>query len=211
MLMTLPGKELRQRIFDKVHGDYVGHFGVERTLKRLKRLPDFRNHMEVWEGNVAKYVRQLCAQCPLCQKRSRIHPAIRAMRFTTSSYMPMQRVAMDAIGPLETARDGSSYIVVIIDCFTRFVELYATKSTGADEAAHCLLDFVGRYGAPEELISDGGKQFANAVIKKMMDMTGTDFSQILPGSKEEAAIVERVNLEVIRHIFSIRSTSESSE
>jgi hypothetical protein len=38
----------------------------------------------------------------------------------------MQRIAMDTIGPLDIAKQFK-YILVIIDTFTRYVELYPTK------------------------------------------------------------------------------------
>lgn len=88
----------------------------------------------------------------------------------------------------------------MIDAFTRFTELYAVKNAGAEESARCLLDFIGRYGAPEQIVSDNGSEFVNDAIAAIMIMTGTDLTNTLAYSKEENGIVERANREVLRHL-----------
>ncbi len=62
-----------------------------------------------------------------------------------ASYTPMEVLNIDTIGPL--SNDSSEkYILVIIDCFTRFVELYTIKDTSAMLCARNLLSHVCRYG-----------------------------------------------------------------
>jgi len=43
---------------------------------------------------------------------------------------------------------------VLIDCMSRYVELFPTRTVSAEECAEKLLEFYGRNGAPEELLSD---------------------------------------------------------
>ena len=49
--------------------------------------------------------------------------------FTTATYEPMERLNVGIIGPFDKDEFGNAYIIVIIDCFTRFVELYAVPDT----------------------------------------------------------------------------------
>ena len=51
------------------------------------------------------------------------HKTIRASRFVLSTLKPMERIAIDTIGPLPNDM-GFKYIIVIIDTFTRYVELF---------------------------------------------------------------------------------------
>jgi hypothetical protein len=92
---------------------------------------------------------------------------------------------------------------VIIDSFTRFCELYPLASTGADEAAVCLMNFLGRYGEPDQIISDRGTQFLNQVFHHMAIAMDYHLEHMLTGSKEENAIVERSIREVLRHLIAI--------
>ena len=64
--------------------------------------------------------------------------------FSITTYSPMVRLNIDFIGPINTD-DDSSYILVIIDTFSKWVELYPCKNATAKAAAECLLQHFGRY------------------------------------------------------------------
>jgi transposase InsO family protein len=136
----------------------------------------------------------------MCQKLSAIRPEIYTKPFTNATLVPMERISMDTIGPLPPSKDGHTYILVIIDCFTRFVELIATKTVNAEECASILLQHIGRYGAPKQILSDNGTQFINNTVSSLLEMAGTQHLRSLANSKEETAIVERANKEVLRHL-----------
>jgi len=73
----------------------------------------------------------------------------------------MQRLNVDTIGPLPIGTHGHQYILVVIDTFTRFVELYPTRGVSGSEAAEALLQHIGRWGCPSIISTDGGTQFQN--------------------------------------------------
>jgi transposase InsO family protein len=173
----------------KVHNSTVGHYGLERTLKRLKILK------EVWKFQ-RHHVRFFIDNCPCCQKMSFLKPSIQAHRFTTSTYAPMECLNIDFVGPY---KDGG-YLLVIIDTFTRWVEIYPTVDASALSAAQRLLEHFGRYGAPYQLRSDNGPHFIADVIREFLSLVGTQHCLTLAYSKEENAIVERVNKEINRHL-----------
>ena len=84
--------------------------------------------------------------------------------FTTATYTPWQRINIDTIGPLPPDEHDNKYIIVIIDTFTRYVELYAVKGVDAEHAVHAINAHCGRYGVPEQIVSDGGTQFINTLM-----------------------------------------------
>lgn len=178
------------------HNSEVGHFGQEKTLRLLVKAGLTWNRMR-------RDIRQFIAQCPFCQKIRDTHLAIKARPFTTASYTPMEVLNIDTIGPVASDDEGNSHILVIIDCFTRWVELYAIPDTTADAAAGALLQHVGRYGAPATLRSDKGSQFVNGIIAEFLKLFVTHHETTLAYSKEENAIVERANKEVMRHLRAI--------
>jgi transposase InsO family protein len=121
---------------------------------------------------------------------------IHAHGFSTSTYTPMECLNIDFVGPFP---DGG-YVLVIIDTFTRWVELFHTKDASALSTAQCLLQHFGRFGAPLQLRSDNGPHFIAEVIKEFLTLIGTQHCLTLAYSKEENAIVERMNKEVNRHL-----------
>ena len=81
--------------------------------------------------------------------------------------------------------------------------MYAIKDTSAVCAAEALLEHIGRYGAPASIRSDRGTQFANELIAELCVLLRTEQELTIAYSKEENAIVERANKEVMRHLRAI--------
>src|SRR3546814_13993436 len=94
------------------------------------------------ERDVAAYI----ASCPVCQKVRLGEASFAATLRTTAVHEPFETVAVDTIGPLPVDAHGNSFIIVAIDCFSRFVELRAAPSAAAEEEARLLLDLFGRFG-----------------------------------------------------------------
>lgn len=130
-----------------------------------RKMNNPKLRVERWVG-MREDIIQFIRQCPCCQLMSQVKPLIHLQKFTLASMYPMEKVSVDSIGPLPPTPDGFQYILVVIDNFTRFVELYALRSVSAEEAAQCFLDYFGRYGAPHYIHSDRGSQFVNALIRE---------------------------------------------
>ena len=117
-----------------LHNTVVGHYGLERTLKRFKDLND------TWEYQ-RQHVRYFMDHCPCCQKVNMLKIPIHGHGFTTSTYTPMECSNIDFIGPFP----DQGYILGIVDTFTRWVELYHTTDATALSAAECLLKHFGSF------------------------------------------------------------------
>lgn len=58
---------------------------------------------------------------------------------------------------------------MVIDNFTKFVELFPVKDVAATISAECLLEIVGRYGPVSVIRSDNGGQFTSDVFKYLVE------------------------------------------
>ena len=119
------------------------------------------------------------------------------------SYHPFEVIHLDHIGPLRPDTHGNMFILVLIDAFSRWVELFPTKTTSAIESASCIFQHMGRFGTPEVLHTDRGTAFHNELVAELLRMTGTEQSLATAYSSEENGIVERANQEVLRHLNAI--------
>jgi hypothetical protein len=117
-----------------------------------------------------------------------------------ASSRPGQRIAVDTIGPLPESTDGFKYIIVIIDCFSRWVDVYPTKDTTAASAADVLLQYCGRFGFADEMVTDWGPEFHNNIVDALCLLCGVDRIYSLAYNKQHNGIVERVNKEILRHL-----------
>ncbi len=129
--------EQAYRTITKYHNHFNGHGGVERTmnlvLKNEQRWPFMREH-----------IKHFVKTCACCQKMRTIHPVVKLKGFTTSSYEPMARLGVDTIRPFPADEQGNTHIVVVIDHFTRWIELYPVAGATGAAAAAALL-FTSRH------------------------------------------------------------------
>ena len=180
------------KLMSKVHNSIVGHLGVERTIKKLIRLD---HKWPTMRADVIKFIKE----CPCCQKMSYLKVPILTSPYTTASLELMKKISMDCIGPIRES-DGYTHILTIIDNFSRYVGLYPIKGPTALEIARSLLVHIGTFGCLSIMQMDNGTEFINQLINELVLLLGTQATAILAYSKEENAIVERCNFEVMRHL-----------
>ena len=184
-------------VFSSVHNDTVGHFGVEKTLKRMKK-----NGCR-WPG-MRRIVREFIAHCPCCQKNDqRRSEAICRHPFSLSSADPMKRLYVDLIEDLRADEEGYRHILVVIDAFSRYLMLYPLKEKTSMAVAKAMLSLVGEYGTPDQIVSDRGPCFVSDVCQELFKLLGAEHVLTMAHSKEENGMVERANKEVLRHLRNI--------
>ena len=186
-----------------VHCGEVGHFGVNKTLALLWEIPEVRKSISE-EPLLAKGLRARCRryiqECPTCQKHAYEKIRNKAKPFTVSQYSIADTVMIDYIERLPEDSDNNKNIIVIVDCFSRFCTLHATKTTDSKELARILLFHGSLFNMPCRIVSDKGPAFISNLIKDFTALVGTEHIKTLAASKEENAIVERLNKEVMRHL-----------
>ena len=120
----------------------------------------------------------------------------------------MNRVAIDYIENLRPDDKGNDMIVVIIDCFSRWITLTAVQSKSTGAFADAYIAWLGLcFGEPTEILTDRGAQFTSLLTEQLAAVTGGRMVFTTAGSKQENAIVERANREVMRHLRDISGTS----
>jgi hypothetical protein len=86
---------------------------------------------------------------------------------------PNQRVHADLFGPLRTSESGKKYILCITDAFTKYVELAALHDKEAVTVSNAIFSrWVCRFGAPLELVTDGGKEFTARLSENLYTLMG---------------------------------------
>lgn len=78
---------------------------------------------------------------------------------------PFIMLHVDHLAPASRSHSlkKSRYIFLVIDAFSKYVKLYATKSTNASEAIKCLKSYFEHYSRPLRIISDRGSCFTSRI------------------------------------------------
>ena len=117
---------------------------------------------------------------------------------------------MDVLGPLPTSQGGNKFILVVMDYFTKWVEMFPMKDQTAETVAEVLVDQVfSRMGCPIELHSDQGSNFKSKVMTEVYRLMGIKKTQTTPYHPRGDGMVERMNRtleDMMAHWVSERQT-----
>ena len=199
MLCTLKGLKIpddKYTILGQVHNTNVGHHGLDLMLQKLRSLGNEWKEMR-------DHARKFIDNCPCCQKMNSIKVLIKTHPFNLSTTRPMEVIHMDTLYMGIANTKGDSYLLVLIDSCSRWVEMYPIPDLSAEQAALKLFEHFGRFGIPGQIRTDNGSQFINKLHAELHTLVGVDKIQTTPYSHEENGIVERANKEILRHVRSI--------
>lgn len=175
----------------QAHNSTTGHRGLRLSLQALHTLgvewPTMREDMK-----------SFIQSCSFCQKHA--HNASDPSSSTILVPEPFDTVAVDTLGPLPRSPDGHEYIIVLIDTFSRFVELRPAPDTSALSAAKAMIDVFGRFGAPRHVKTDGGTQYTASLIQSLLDRLNVHHLYSIPYRPQSNGVVERANQEILRHL-----------
>ena len=184
----------RYKIISEIHNTNNGHFGVQITLDKLPQK---------WDG-ARKDVTAFIKRCPCCQVMSVLKDPILHHPFKLASFEPLEKLQIDTIGPFDPDGYNNKYVIVIVDCFSRYAMLVPAKDASAMSAARAILQWMGVFPkTPHEIQSDMGTQFINDIIDGLLKLLGVQKLDILAGIHELNGIVERRNKEINRHLRNI--------
>jgi hypothetical protein len=195
-------QEERKIVYDiisKCHNSVVGHHGVSRTKRMIESSglsDEIKRH---FSGNIFKLVHEYINLCPICQKTKPDQDDLDVDVRVTNTFEPFECIAIDTIGPLPRDNDDNCYIIAIIDCFSRAVELVPAKDCTAKSAAKAIL-MILKYGFPSTIQTDNGPQFAAEMVEELLKFFSIYHRYTLPYRPQANGIVERSNREIMKHL-----------
>ena len=178
---------MREELFSQIHSQkWSGHFGVKRTIGRMRR----RGYWVGYKSDITNW----CQNCPQCQKRKspnkKAHHPMR--QYLVGA--PMERVAVDILGPLPESNLGNKYICIVSDYFTKWVEAFPMPNQEAETIAKELVDkFFSRFGIPLSIHSDQGAQFESMLFQQLCELLNLDKTRTTPYRPQSDGLVERFN------------------
>ncbi|CAF3221850.1 unnamed protein product [Rotaria sp. Silwood2] len=184
-LLVIP-KTMQNQLLTWAHDHpTAGHGGQQKTLFRLST----RVYWKSMRKDIFNYV----AACQACQQ-------FKYNNAPTSSLMqmhlvnePWHTIGMDILGPLPTTARQKRFLLVVVDYFTRWIELFPLRSTTSNDIANILTNEIfSRYGLPKHIVSDNGPQFVSNLFKNFCDILGIK-QNLTANYHPQSNMTERVN------------------
>jgi hypothetical protein len=102
----------------------VGHFGFDKTFELISE--------KYWFPKIRRFTKKYVDNCLNClyfkstssQKSGFLYPIKKVPK-------PFHTIHIDHLGPFIRSKSGKTQVFTVIDAFTKFIFLYAVKSTKA--------------------------------------------------------------------------------
>ena len=171
-----------------------GHLGQKKTLDHVK-------HSYMWHELTTDVCLYVCT-CPICNKNKKAKTKPKAGLRNFRAGAPMAHVHMDILGPFPPSQLGNHYILLMIDQFTKWVEIHAIPEQTAEQTARIAVNqFFTHFGAPLQIHTDQGKNFDGQVMKALCSLyrvAKTHTTPYHPSGNGQAECYNRLLLQIIR-------------
>ncbi|XP_059055505.1 uncharacterized protein LOC131849440 [Achroia grisella] len=182
-------KGVRWQILKMNHDD-LGHFGFDKTLARIQEtfwFPKMRRF-------VKKYVRA-CLQCAhhkgtTGRQEGELHPIPKIE-------IPFHTIHVDHLGPFVRSSRGNSYLLVIVDGFTKYVNIKPVRNTKTSTTTKVIQEHMSYFGTPTRLISDRGTSFTSSAFQTFCKSNGVKHILNAVSTPRANGQVERFNRSIL--------------
>lgn len=199
--IVVPRKRIRQILEEAHDSSSGGHFGVNKTLGRIRK--------RFYWGTCKQDVENWCRSCHVCvAKKGPFDKGKSELRIYNAG-VPFERVQMDILGPFPTSSTGNKYLLVVSDCFTKWVEAFPLKNFRANTIAEVFVNqVISRYGVPSELHTDQGRNFDSRVFYELSSLLGIKKTRTTPFHPQSNGLVERQHQTIINYLAKFVSENQ---
>jgi transposase InsO family protein len=160
--LALP-QVLTEEVIQAFHEQY-GHFGVSKVYSMVRRYFFF--------PNMRRRIERLVKSCDLCQKTKYPNRGLCGEMNAIIAGHPGDLVTVDYYGPLPPSRSRVSYILVVIDSFSKFVKLYPLRRAQARISVRRVVEDFHRVVPIKVILSDHGTQFQSRLWQDTLRQWG---------------------------------------
>ncbi|KAL7866093.1 hypothetical protein SRHO_G00113400 [Serrasalmus rhombeus] len=161
------------------------HLGRMKTLLRILEV--------AWWPDVRKNVWQHVKECPVCQKYKPSNTKPSGYLQGTEIKEPGYMLGMDLMGPFPKSKRGNVYLFVIVDYFTKWIELYPLRDSKGHRLCKILREEIfTRWGVPKYVLSDRGPQFLSQLMADLCKTWGV-IQKLTTSYHPQTNLTERVN------------------
>lgn len=181
---------LEASVMYKYHNE-MSHVGVEKTVRNIMSSYWFPNI----KTKVCDHIKS-CLKCIAFTPNSGKSEGL--LHNIPKSDVPFSTLHIDHLAP--ASRSGPSanrYIFPVIDAFTKYVKLYATKTTNASEVIKNLKTYFEHYSRPLRIISDRGSCFTCHEFEEFVKERNIQHIKVATASPQANGQVERLNRTIL--------------
>ena len=176
----------QKELMESAHVHSGGHCGINRSRKILSARC-------FWEG-MAEDIVDYISKCDRCQK-SRINKLQKGSEDLHPIPVPRKVWSQVGIDIMTMKKVGEyRYLITGMDYFSKNLEMRALKTKSAKDVAQFIYeDIICRWGSPDVIITDQGREFCNAINDELMERAHCKHRITSSYHPQSNGLVERQN------------------
>ena len=179
----------------------MGHLGPEKVIDLAQK----RFYWPKMGDDIKNFIQKRC-RC-LIDK----HPNVKecAELCPVEATYPFEMVSIDFV-QLERCKGGYTYVLIVIDHFTRFVQFYGTRSKSSKAAADVLFNqFILNFGFPVRILHDRGGEFNGRLFAELHRLAGIKAVNTTPYNPQGNGACERYNRVLVSMLRALSSKEKA--
>jgi transposase InsO family protein len=174
----------RKAVFTAIHG--LAHPGIRATLRLVVARMVWRD----MKADVGRW----CRDCQHCARGKVTAQAAAAVQ---PIHIPQQRfshIHVDLVGLLPVSAAGYTYLFMMIDRSSRWLEVVPLKTMDSQACVDALVEtWVSRFRVPSAIMSDRGRQFCSERWTTLCRRLGIQHITTTAYHPQSNGMVERVH------------------
>lgn len=153
-------------------------------IKDVERMRSIARNYAYWPC-IDESIAQLVSSCKECASVAKTSSITKLESWPTPE-KPWQRLHIDYAGPV----DGWYYFI-LVDAYTKWPEVVPTKRITTSATLTILKGIFARFGIPETLVSDNGRQLVSDQFERYCDNNGILHLKTPPFHPQSNGLAER--------------------
>uniref|UniRef100_A0A8C4S7S2 Gypsy retrotransposon integrase-like protein 1 n=1 Tax=Erpetoichthys calabaricus TaxID=27687 RepID=A0A8C4S7S2_ERPCA len=183
--LVLPEKYIHEFLHYYHDSPFGGHLGKLKTLLRLLEV--------AWWPSVRRDVWDYVKRCEVCQKYKTPSGKPAGELQTMIPSEPGEMLGVDLMGPLPSSTTKKTILMVVVDYFSKWVELFALPDAKTHRICTLLKNEIfTRWGVPKFIVSDRGPQFTSEIMERLYLAWGVK-RKLTTAYHLQSNLTERVN------------------
>ena len=176
-------------ILDEEHR--IGHPGMNKMVDLIHRK---------YFGISSLVVRDFVKSCDACSRYNNLN-TVQDIHVNEIEYK-YSRYIMDCVDLRRYSwdNDGYSWILNVIDTYTKYLFSYKMRNKSAESVKECLLHIYTNFWVPETIQADNGKEFSNQLLREFHAQLNVTVVHGRPRNPRAQGQVERVNQTIKRSL-----------
>ena len=186
ILQLLLPEVWKNDVMTMLHNDLQsGHLGIHRTVARAQN----RFYWVGYKQDITRWIQS----CTVCSSRKQPPRKAKSKMKQYNVGAPMERVALDIIGPLPLSYKGNKYALIVTDYCTKWAEGYPMANSETKTIVENFINnFICRFGVPHQIHSDQGRQFESGLFKELCARFLIDKTRTTAFRPQSDGLVERL-------------------